>query len=125
MKLNHINLPVEDIAASRDFLAKYFGMETVMERGKNVMAILRDEGGMVLILSHFAKEGEILYHKDFHVGFFLDSREEVDAIHARMAADGIEAAPPKKMPGRWAFYVDAPGGFIAEVAMLDRSDWAP
>lgn len=124
MNMNHINLPVPDVAATRDFFSKYFGMKTVLELGKNSLAILRDEGGMVLNLSHFDKKSEIHYHKDFHVGFFLDTREEVDAVHARMAADGVVADPPRKLPGRYAFYIDAPGGFVTEVASFEGEAWA-
>ena len=56
MKLNHIHLAVGDVAASRDFLTTHFGMKTVMELPGNTMAILRDDGEMVLILSHFDKK---------------------------------------------------------------------
>ncbi len=49
MKLNHINLPVTDVAANRDFFMKYFGMVTTMEVGKNFLAMLVDESGMVLV----------------------------------------------------------------------------
>jgi catechol 2,3-dioxygenase-like lactoylglutathione lyase family enzyme len=48
MKLNHINLPVVDVAASRDFFARYFGMKTTMELGRGAVALMRDEGDMVL-----------------------------------------------------------------------------
>ncbi len=127
MKLNHINLPVKDVAATRDFLTKNFGMETVMERGKNALAMLRDEGGMVLILSHFDKDktAEAAYHKDFHVGFFVDTPEEVDAAHARLTRNGIDVVPPKRMQGRYGFYLLAPGGFELEVAWLETAAWSP
>ncbi len=125
MKLNHVNLPVADVGATRDFFARYFGLKTVMELPRNTMAMLQDEGGMVLILSHFDKaDGEVEHHRDFHVGFFLDTREEVDAVHAEMIAGGIEAEAPKKMPGRYAFYVKAPGGFVTEVASFEGAAWA-
>ena len=96
MKLNHINLPVHDVNATRDFLTKYFGMVTMMDLGENFLAMLTDEGGMVLNLSHFDKAGsdEIVYHRDFHVGFFVDSNEEVDRVHARFVADGVSVERP-------------------------------
>jgi catechol 2,3-dioxygenase-like lactoylglutathione lyase family enzyme len=119
MHLNHLNLPVADIAASRDFLAKYFGMETTMELGRNTFAMMKDDGGMVLVLSYFDKKSEIRYHDDFHIGFFLDTRDAVDALHALMSADGIATEAPKALPGRYAFYVQAPGGFVTEVARLE------
>ena len=127
MKLNHINLPVRDVAATRDFFAKYFGMETLFELGKNALAIMRDEGGMILNLSHFDKDktAEIIYHKDFHVGFFLDTPEEVDATYARLTGDGFEVAPPVRRQGRYGFYLLAPGGFELEVAILEMGGRSP
>jgi catechol 2,3-dioxygenase-like lactoylglutathione lyase family enzyme len=126
MILNHINLPVADVATTRDFFARYFGMTTVFERGKNFLVMMKDEAGMVFVLSHFEKNSEVEYPKDFHIGFFLEAREEVDAIYARMIADGLEAdAPPRETHGRWTFYVNAPGGIMTEVgSILEGTSWA-
>jgi catechol 2,3-dioxygenase-like lactoylglutathione lyase family enzyme len=125
LKLNHINLPVADVAVTRDFFSKYFGMKTTFELPKNSLVIMRDEGGLILNLSHFDKKSEIQYHKDFHVGFFVESRDQVDSIHAQMTADGIEVDPPRQLQGRWTFYVDAPGGFQVEVGcLLEGASWA-
>ena len=125
MKLNHINLAVADVPASRDFFAKYFGMVTSLELGRGVMAMMRDEGDMVLILSNFDKATEIHYPKDFHVGFYLDSREEVDTLRARMVADGLDAEAARKRQGRYGFYLQAPGGFVTEVAILEGAGTTP
>lgn len=119
MKLNHLNLPVSDIAANRDFFTRYFGMTITMEVGKNFLAMLEDEGDMVLNLSRFGKEpSEIQYHPDFHVGFLMASNGEVDEAHARLAIGDVPCDAPQQLPGRYAFYVTAPGGFVVEVAHL-------
>ncbi len=123
MNLNHINLPVADIAASRDFFVKYLGMKVVFERGE-MLAILRDESGLILNLSHFDKASEIRYHKDFHIGFFLNTREEAQSIYDQMLADGLSVGEPKKAQGRWTFYVNAPGGFEVEVGTLEGNLWS-
>ena len=126
MKLNHINLAVGDVAASRDFLTTYFGMKTVMELPRNTMAILRDDGEMVLILSHFDKQaGEVAYHPDFHIGFYVESRDAVDASYVNLTAAGIEGDKPRPRQGRYSFYVDAPGGFMVEVAFVREATWGP
>ena len=39
---------------------------------------------------------------------------KVDAIHGRMAADGLSVAAPVREHS-YSFYVDAPGGFLVEV----------
>jgi catechol 2,3-dioxygenase-like lactoylglutathione lyase family enzyme len=120
VRLNHINLPVADVAADRDFYTKYFEMVTVHEVGNNFLAILQDDDGMVLNLSHFDKNStdQVQYHRDFHIGFFVDTNEEVDSMHARIA-DGIPGVQaPKKREGRYGFYVTSPGGIVTEVACL-------
>jgi catechol 2,3-dioxygenase-like lactoylglutathione lyase family enzyme len=123
MKLNHINLPVRDVAATRDFFTKYFGLVTQMEVGKNFLALLIDDLGLVLNLSHFDKTNtaEVVYHKDFHVGLFVETVERVDEMYAAMAADGITTAPPERREGRYGYYADAPGGFVVEVAKMDKT----
>ena len=126
MKLNHINLPVGDVAAARDFLTTSFGMKTAMELPGNKMAILRDDGEMVLILSHFDKQTtEVAYHSDFHVGFYVESRAAVDASYAGLTANGIEGDKPRPRQGRYSYYVNAPGGFIVEVAFVGAATWGP
>lgn len=122
MILNHINLPVADVAATRDFFTRYFGMKVAFELPKNMLAMLRDDGGMVLNLSHFDKDktAEISYHRDLHVGFLVESREEVDAMHARMTADSLVVEAPRRLQGRYGFYYPAPGGFEVEVAHMEQ-----
>ncbi len=120
MKLNHINLPVVDVALSQQFYAKYFGMKTTLELARNTMVMMDDGEGMVLNISNFQKATEIKYPEDFHVGFYYPTTEEVDQLHAQMVADGLEAEPPKKQPGRYGFYYQVPGGAITEVACLSH-----
>ena len=110
MRLNHINLAVSDVPAAKAFLEKYFGLREMGGGNKN-RAFLRDDGG--LVLSMF-KGRDITYPGTFHIGFIQGSEAEVDAIYARMTADGIVADPPQRSHG-WTFYVNAPGGFLVEV----------
>ena len=111
MRLNHINLTVSDVEAAKTFLKTYFGLrESGGERNKN-RAFLHDDDG--LVLSMF-KGKDVTYPATFHIGFIQNSREDVDAIYARMTADGIVADPPRQLHG-WTFYVNAPGGFRVEV----------
>ena len=122
MILNHINLPVQDVGATRDFFATYFGMKVEFELPKNVMAMMRDDVGLVLIVSHFDKKTEeVTYHPDFHVGFLVDSNDEVDAVRARLVAGGLDVeAPKRRQGGRYGFYYPAPGGFELEVECLGQ-----
>ena len=121
MKLNHVNLPVHDVEAARDFFVRYFGLVTVQEVGKNFLAILRDDNGLVLNLSHFDKKStaEVDYHKDFHIGFFVESREEADRIYQSLVADEVATEAPSRRESRYGFYVTAPGGIVVEVACME------
>ena len=77
--------------------------------------VLVDESGFVFTLSNFEKATEVDYPGAFHIGFIQESREQVDAMHARLKADGFDVKTPKVFHGAWTFYFRAPGGFLVEV----------
>ncbi|WP_200411904.1 VOC family protein [Virgibacillus salexigens] len=110
MKLNHLNLTVNDVAASRDFLETYFGMKCVNSRG-NGFAAMFDDDQFVLTLM---KGKEVWYPKTFHIGFPQESRDKVDRTNKRLRNDGYAVDPPIESHG-YTFYVQAPGGFTVEV----------
>ena len=112
MKLNHLNLAVDDVAAAKAFLIKYFGLRdsAAGDSNKN-RTFLRDDNGMVVSMF---KGKDIVYPGTFHIGFIQESEAAVDAMYARMTADGLKADPPQRSHG-WTFYVKAPGGFLVEI----------
>ncbi|MED3728968.1 VOC family protein [Priestia filamentosa] len=110
MKLNHLNLTVEDVESSRQFLETYFGMTCVGSKGKGFAAML-DENQFVLTLM---KGKDVKYPKTFHIGFPQESREKVDQINKRLKNDGYKVDPPVEAHG-YTFYVKAPGGFTVEI----------
>lgn len=131
MTLNHLNLTVTSPEETSAFLAKYFGLQP---RGGNAgMQMLHDDGGMVLTLIKARAEdragapegmaaiaaqpgdGAVRYPSSFHIGFIQPSRERVNEINARLAADGYRVQPPSLQHGAWTFYFTAPGGFTVEV----------
>jgi catechol-2,3-dioxygenase len=115
MKLNHLNLTVTDVPATRSFLMKYFGL--IDGGGNNNIGFLRDDNGMVLTLTN-AKVGgetEVRYPATFHVGFIQESEEAVNKINAQLKADGYDVPPPSRQHGSWTFYFASPGGFTIEV----------
>ncbi|MFC5650340.1 VOC family protein [Paenibacillus solisilvae] len=110
MKLNHLNLTVNDVKEAREFLEKYFEIKTRDTRG-NSFALLSDDNGLVLTLM---KGTQVSYPKTFHIGFIQESEERVNEINQRLKADGFDVDPPQRLHG-WTFYVEAPGGFTVEV----------
>jgi lactoylglutathione lyase len=112
VKLNHVNLTVDDVQAARAFLETYFGLRTLAERGRN-FATLMDDDGFVLTLVGGGRSA-VRYPKTFHIGFMQASDEDVDALNERLRADGFEVEPPSHQHG-YTFYMEAPGGFTVEV----------
>lgn len=110
MKLNHINLTVTDVNAAREFLEKYFYLQTKSTHSDS-FAVLIDEDGLLLALM---KGAQVNYPKSFHIGFEQESEDRVNEINQRLRDDGFDVKPPKRAH-RWTFYVQAPGGFTIEV----------
>ena len=112
MKVNHLHLMVPDVPAASAFFEKYFELRKAS--GNAGLTVLLDETGFVLTLMKAGSKTSKTYPENFHVGFFLDNEARVDAIHARMTADGMDVAAPQRTHA-YSFYVRAPGGFLVEV----------
>ncbi|MFB5663680.1 VOC family protein [Alteribacillus sp. HJP-4] len=110
MKLNHMNLTVTDVNATRKFFEKYFNVQTKGNHSDS-FAIMVDEDGFLLALM---KGSNVDYPKSFHIGFEQESKEHVNEINQRLKDDGYNVKPPIRTH-RWTFYVKAPGGFTVEV----------
>jgi lactoylglutathione lyase len=100
MRLNRIDIAVNDVSAARAFLETYFDLHCVAERGHS-LAIMRDDAGVIVALSNFGHAKEVTYPKGFHVGFFQNTKERVDEIFERLQADGYAPMQPKNMHGAW------------------------
>ena len=113
MRLNHINLTVTDVQEARDFLVKYFGMRSM--GGNKGMGFLTDEKdgwGFVLTLMRATQAN---YPGNFHIGFFVSSKQMVDEIHHHLQQDGFNVPAPEDTGHSYGFYVNAPGGCTVEV----------
>jgi catechol 2,3-dioxygenase-like lactoylglutathione lyase family enzyme len=120
MRLNHMDLHVPDPVATAEFFVTYLGFRQVAVRANGGLIILADEAGLELVLSHaIAKFGSVDQSQtglvSYHIGFIVESRETVDALHRRMATDGIELQAPREMRGGWLFYCYAPGRVLVEI----------
>ena len=116
MKLNHINLTVNNVLETRDFLSKYFGL-TEMQGAPMTekFGLMTDPNGMVISLMTQGSAGDVTYPSAFHIGFVQDSQEKVNEINQRMKDDGLDVPAPRSFHGSWTYYVKAPGGFLVEV----------
>ena len=113
MQLNHLNLPVPNVAETREFFETYFGFRCVSDRP--VIAVLINESRFILALSNFNGATEVNFPGAFHIGFHQESREQVDEFYQRLKSAGFEMKPPHEFHGSWTFYFRAPGGFLVEV----------
>ena len=114
MKLNHINLTVDDVAGARELLEKHFGMRAPYA-GKKNFDVLFDDDGSVLTLIGAGKRSRVQYPETFHIGFIQATESDVDELNRRLVADGYEIEAPHRAHGAWTFYFEAPGGFTIEV----------
>lgn len=118
MRLNHLDLPVPDVAATAAFFTEYLGFRQLDMRGKDALAILQDESGFVLVLNRAPAAEPLQFPGWFHIGFLLESDEAVHATHARLQRAGLADLPaaPSVMRGALLFYFHAPGGIMVEVS---------
>jgi len=118
MKLNHINLPVDDVAATRRFFEKFFDFECIEVKGDHALAILKGEDNFILVLmsKSFNKDRLSSYPDAFHIGFLVNSDDKVNMAHQRLVEGGfLPQNPPGRIRGQYGFYFKAPGNLLIEV----------
>ncbi len=118
MKLNHLNLCVLDLAEARGFFEEHFDFECLDQKG-DAIVVMSDRGGFTLVISDPRKlgGGSAEYPEGFHVGFFVDAPEHVDATFARLSEAGVAVdKPPRNMRNNYGFYFRALGGVMFEVS---------
>jgi catechol 2,3-dioxygenase-like lactoylglutathione lyase family enzyme len=112
MNLNHIHLHVVSVPRAAEFYERYFGMRQLVWHGD--MVFMRDEAGMDLALAP-AEKAEPL-PSWFHIGFRLDGRAAVEALHRRLEHDGASMHAPFTAQGDFCFFRCAdPDGYLIEV----------
>jgi catechol 2,3-dioxygenase-like lactoylglutathione lyase family enzyme len=112
MRVNHLHLMVADVPAACGFFERYFELRKLS--GNAGLTVMLDDAGFVLTLMKAGSKTSKTYPENFHVGFFVESEERVNAVHGRMVADGLDVPAPKREHS-YSFYVNAPGGFLVEV----------
>ncbi|WP_045521245.1 VOC family protein [Neobacillus niacini] len=126
MRLNHLNLCVDDLSEARHFFETFFDFHFLEQKGK-ALVVMSDENGFILVLSDpkaFKGKKEIRYPEAFHIGFLVETSSEVDQAYDRLVAGGIQIdKEPYTMRGNsYGFYFTAFNGLLIEVSCLDYSD---
>jgi catechol-2,3-dioxygenase len=119
VKLNHLDLQVQNVSRSAAFFERYFGLCVRSNPGSPALVILTDESGFVLVLQR-AKSDE-RYPEGFHLGFLLEEVAAVHAMHARACADGTPVSDVIVNGRGTMIYLTAPEGYHVEVSCQSHS----
>jgi len=114
MKLNHLDLQVQDVSRSVAFFERYFGLCVRSNPGSSALVIMTDEAGFVLVLQRANSDQR--YPEGFHLGFLLEQVADVHALHARAQADGVPVSEPIVNGRGTMIYLSAPEGYYVEVS---------
>ncbi len=116
MNINHINLTVNNVQATRHFLEKYFGLQSMEGTSDDDTFVgLRDENGFVLTLMQGKKDFEISYPDTFHIGFLKQGKERTNEIYQQLVRDGFDVKPLGYYHGD-ELYIYTPFGFTIQVS---------
>ena len=104
--LNHIHLTAEDPDGEIAFLVDVLGFRRDPSLSSFVWL-----GNMQLAVT----KGEPIRNPRFHVGFRLDSKEQVDALRGRLALRGIAATEPFANGSYYSCGFRDPAGYQIEI----------
>ena len=107
MKLNHINLPVQDVPAATLFFETHFGFKSENSIVNDTISILRGDDDFVLVLMHnkLNQNGNSTYPDAFHIGFLQETNENVNSVYKRLKDAGIEVGDePQRIRKTFGFY---------------------
>ena len=107
MILEHIAMYVNDLEAVREFFIKYFGAVSNDQyhnprTGLRTYFLTFDGGARLEIMSRPGMEDPektLMRTGMIHISFKMGSREAVDALTARLKADGYEVVSGPRMTG--------------------------
>lgn len=121
MKLNHLNLCVNELSDAIVFFQSLFDFQLLEQKG-DFIAVLSDSNGFTLVLSKLRSDQDAasLYPKDFHLGFYVDTMTEVDQFYQKLAAAGIATEQePKMIRDGYTMYFKALSGILFEITCFN------
>jgi hypothetical protein len=104
MKLNHVNLVVNDVEAATHLFETYFNFTCTERKGENVIVVLKGKDDFTLVLMA-GKDSAAVYPQAFHIGFMQENENAVIEIYeALKKGNYIEGQEPKKIRDSFGFY---------------------
>ena len=113
MLLNHLDLQVPDVRETAAFFEAHFGFRQQGNQGSPAIAILMGDGPFTLVLQH---RDDSQYPEGFHLGFIVETPDEVHARHAQLRAAGVDCSDVQVNGRGTMTYLRAPGGVLVEVS---------
>ena len=112
MKLNHLSFPSSDVAATAEFFVRYLGCE-ISSKGDTYYVLKRD--GFDIVIDQ-ASNYTPAWPRDFHVGFELETVEDVRLHYENFKAAGVAMETEIFNNTRGSrFFCRAPGGVMFEI----------
>jgi len=103
------------------FFERHFGFKEVYSR-EDGLTVLLDEDGFALTLSPLSEGQSAKYPDGFHVGFNVDSEDDLFEAHRNLLTSGVPIVQPLgDLAGEMTFHCHAPGSLLVEVAYRPRS----
>ena|SRR5438477_9328113 len=120
MSLNHVHLAASDVPALERFDASWFGFRRTAAHGDAVF--LRDEAGFLIVAEPRPPAAPLPAW--FHLGFCVDSANEVRERYERMKRAGVPMAKDliDDEGEATVFYCLDPGGTKVEVSWYASDD---
>ncbi len=117
--LTHVARPCADLDRTIDFYRRYCDLQVVHQRADDGVRVAwiaeRAHPEFVLVFIEMSFDDPPPTTAARHLGYDLPSREDVDAVAARAAADGVLAEPPVDAGGVVGYYCmlrDPDGNFV-------------
>jgi catechol 2,3-dioxygenase-like lactoylglutathione lyase family enzyme len=107
MKLNHVNLSVQDVPSARTFFEQYLKFTPADSKPNDSLAVLNGTDGFVLVLMNESlnRQGNTSYPDAFHVGFYLGNEAEVISLFEELQKGGITLEQaPQRIRKTFGFY---------------------
>ena len=113
--LRHVALFVEDLAACVDFYVRLLGMEVEWQPDDDNFYLSSGNDNLALHRRH-DNVLEAAQRLD-HIGFIIDTKEDVDRWYAFFVAEGVEikAEPRTHRDGARSFYCFDPDGTVVQM----------
>ncbi len=114
MTLNHLHIGTRDLGKSKEFYETFFGFKKQFDHGDGVF--LENEAGFLLAIDPVVEIQK--FPECFHIGFCLQTKNQVQSIYEKMMSLGIIMTKEYQEYGSdaAAFYTLDPDGYKIEVS---------